>query len=139
MRTDEFTDSREMRFELPSGLPPHLTPAGKRPIQPSWMKITYSITYSITYPLGSPHVWVELYGGKLENDAPSYRRSTVGDTVRRSFSNYTAARYMRDAAQEPVAFDDLRLPEWVRPYVEDNRPPWCPAPRSAQVSAQVSA
>lgn len=126
MIAEEFHDTREMRFDLPGDLPAHRTPKGQRPLQPTWLRITYSLRY----PSGRAHIRVELAGKKLENDA-AFGRSTVGQVSRRSFGTpWDRGR----PATAPATFDELGLPEWARPYVEDNRPAWCsiPAPVGAR-------
>ena len=117
-----YTDDRKMRFDLPADLPKHRTPKGARPIQPEAL----TITYSRTYPSGRPHICVELFGRKLHNDA-KYGRSTVGDGARRTFSTPWSRGRSDDAL---ATFDELGLPEWARPYVELNRPDWCPGGES---------
>lgn len=122
MIAKSYTDTREMRFDLPDGLPEHLTPKGQRPIQPTNLEVAFSRTS----PRGRTHIHVELFGRKLHNDA-KYSRSTLGDSARRSFGT-PWSRDRRDDA--PATFDELGLPEWVRPYVELNRPTWCPGEES---------
>ena len=119
----DWHDTREMRFELPPDLPDHRTPKGKRPLRPRWMRVEFSLHQ----PSGRTYIHVELAGTKIENDA-TYGRSSIGQTSRRSFGTPWGINRPDSTL---ATFDELGLPEWARPYIEDNWPQWWPTEEKA--------